>query len=128
MDSRTWTGSGTLAATGPSGLLREAPLETFAVDGRLVVDESGEMSDSDDERGFKPGRKGSGAGRSPGYSLRGAGEAVSRRGGGVPAGVECADSLSILHILLQARICRSNVCLGAVGVAVAFTVTVTVTG
>jgi hypothetical protein len=68
--------------------------------GRLVVEESGEIRDKDDERGFRPGRRGSGAGLSVGCRRRGAGEyEESRRGGGVPAGVECADSRSRPHML-----------------------------
>ena len=108
MDSRTCSGSGTCCGTWPLGRLRWEPLATWAVEGRLVVDESGEMSDRDDERGFRPGRKGSGAGRSPGYSLRGAGEAESRRGGGVPAGVGCADRRSRPHMLRAHARCREQ--------------------
>ena len=94
----------------------------FAVDDRLVVDESGEISERDEDRGFRPGRRGSGAGLSPGYSLRGAGEPVSRRGGGVAEGVECADSLSRPHILRVndgSRFIKGASCESSMGVVLA---------
>jgi hypothetical protein len=72
--SSTCTGSGTFGGTPPGGRLRPAPLGMPAVDGRLVVEESGDIRDSDDERGFRPGRRGSGAGLSVGCRRRGAGE------------------------------------------------------
>jgi hypothetical protein len=113
MDSRTCSGSGRCSGTAPLGRLRWEPLAAWAVEGRLVVEESGEMSDSEEERGFRPGRKGKGAGRSPGYSLRGAGEAESRRGGGVPAGVGCADRRSRPHMLPTGACLCANRCISS---------------
>lgn len=108
IDSNTCIGSGTFEGIPPGGLLRPEPLGMFAVDGRLVVEESGDMREREDDRGFKPGRKGKGAGLSVGYSLRGAGEAESRRGGGVPEGVECPESRSRPHMLRVDQGSRSS--------------------
>lgn len=69
-----------------------------------MLDEAGDASDSDDDRGFRPGRGGSGPGPDAGYGRRGAGEYESRRGGGVPEGVEWAESLSRPHMLVAAGV------------------------
>jgi len=100
IEARTCIGSGTFGGTPPVGRLRPEPLGAPAVPGRLLVEESGEISDRDEERGLMPGRRGSGPGPE-GYGRRGAGEYESRRGGGVPEGVEWAESLSRPHMLLD---------------------------
>jgi hypothetical protein len=67
------TGSGTFTGAPPGGRRRPAPLGIRTPAGKLVLEELGETSDKDDDRGLMPGRGGNGMGPA-GYGRRGAGE------------------------------------------------------
>lgn len=62
MASSTCTGSAILGGTPPVGRLRGPPLGMRALAGRLAAEALGETSESEDDRGFKPGLSGRGPG------------------------------------------------------------------
>lgn len=108
IDSRTCNGSGTFGGGGPPapGRARPEPLGIRAVEGRLAVDEAGVPAiESDDVLVGSPGRGGKGPGPAPRYGRLGAGECESRRGGGVPDGVEWAERRSSPHMMLRCLCC-----------------------